>query len=321
MGDTKKRAGFTLVELLVVMAVIAILIALLLPAVQMAREAANRIQCANNLKQQAIAVHNFVTANDSEFPELARMTDVCCSSLHHTLLPFMERQDMYDETIQHCGKNGGSPIMWGVEGFAKLPGHPELLQGEFWSKRGRVDAYLCPTDPTTQRTTGTHTSYAVNYLLLGHNRAHEGSPTDHGWCYWRCGSSRSWKSYYTVETVPDGTTNTIMFGEYTNGADYNYPGMASPSTNSAMFAHIVPLDHPHKSYYKAMNDHSGNALGPPVPVSSPHRGLFRASTHHADVMVGALADGSVRNFRLDIDEIAVWTKLIHPDDGQAIPPY
>ena len=325
MSNDEKRVGFTLVELLVVMAIIAILIALLLPAVQMAREAANRVRCANNLKQQAIAVHNFATANDGEFPELARMTSVCCSSLQHTLLPFLERQDMYDETIQHCGKPGlGSPIMWSVESgdkWAKLPGHPELKKGEFWGKRGRIDAYLCPTDPGSQRQTGTHTSYAVNYLLLGHNRAHEGSPTDHGWCYWRCGSWRSWKSYYTVETVPDGNTHTIMIGEYARGANYNYPGMASPSTNSPMFAHIVPLDHPHKGYYKGLNDQSGNALGPPVHTSSIHNGLFRASTHHSELMNGALADGSVRTFRLDIDEIGVWTKLIHPDDGQSIPPY
>ena len=87
-----------------------------------------------------------------------------------------------------------------------------------------------------------------------------------------------------------------------------------------MFAHIVPLDHPHKGYYKALNDASGNALGPPLHANSIHNGLFRAGTHHADLMNGALADGSVRTFRLDIDH-SVWTKIIHPDDGQVVEQY
>ena len=69
-----ERRGFTLIELLVVIAIIAVLIALLLPAVQSAREAARRIQCMNNMKQLALALHNYITATNVAPPGIVNTT-------------------------------------------------------------------------------------------------------------------------------------------------------------------------------------------------------------------------------------------------------
>src|SRR5687768_17044091 len=122
------RKGFTLVELLVVIAIIGVLVALLLPAVQAAREAARRMSCSNNLKQFGIALHNFENTN-RQLPA-GEISSTAYLSPHVQMLPFFEQQSLY--------------AMF------------DMLKGAFDAPNTTPGAiqpplFLCPTDPRPDR--------------------------------------------------------------------------------------------------------------------------------------------------------------------------
>src|SRR5690349_9747982 len=104
-----RMRGFTLIELLVVIAIIAVLIALLLPAVQAAREAARRAQCVNNLKQLGLAIHNYVSANDTVPPSGCAGNGAIYyqnGSMKARMLPYMEQQQAFNSI------NWSVPQLW-----------------------------------------------------------------------------------------------------------------------------------------------------------------------------------------------------------------
>ena len=144
-STSKRRAGFTLVELLVVIAIIGILIALLLPAVQAAREAARRMQCTNNLKQMGLSTHNFADARGGVPPAI-----IChrSMSLFPLLYPYMEQDNLVSVI-------GSGTDMWGVTSELKALVDHGSPRHSWWAALstsdkeafGSVSAFLCPSSP------------------------------------------------------------------------------------------------------------------------------------------------------------------------------
>src|SRR6476660_6961676 len=97
MPPMSRRRAFTLIELLCVVAIIGILVGLLLPAVQAAREAARRMSCTNNLKQIGLAIHNFESTNKTLPPGAVWTSKFKRGSVFVYLLPFMEQSNLYNQ--------------------------------------------------------------------------------------------------------------------------------------------------------------------------------------------------------------------------------
>jgi prepilin-type N-terminal cleavage/methylation domain-containing protein len=210
--DQPCRRGFTLVELLVVIAIIGILVALLLPAIQAAREAARRTECSNNLKQMGIALQNYHDTY-GVFPP----GGISCGNCNFTygnphwttwtiaILPFMEEESLYgayDQNRHNC-TDENRPVLQTI-----------------------VDSYLCPSDVNVTKLQRPASGPRRYDYAPGSYRAVSGVTRRRGGPHFDEGQNNNEKDRGLLHTVYnkwssermadviDGTSNTIIVGEY-----------------------------------------------------------------------------------------------------------
>ncbi|HVK12900.1 MAG TPA: DUF1559 domain-containing protein [Gemmataceae bacterium] len=306
----RSRRAFTLIELLVVIAIIAILIGLLLPAVQKIREAANRMKCSNNLKQIGLAVHNYNDTNN-RLPAAWKSYQtvsggyVPARGVFVELLPFIEQDNLYRSAnatgaFQYADQQPVAGTPTGTLQSAKVP------------------IYQCPSDPSLQNgmtslLPGQYggTSYAANFLLFGNTYTAE--PTN---------GTISTTNAFTVATVPDGTSNQVCFAE-----KYASCGLAATTpahinawayrTGNVLFdANQWGQTFANQTSPYAMPAGTNNWTAPPqlgVPFNNVACDWSRPTAAHA-VCMCLLLDGSVRPVSSSISP-TTWVAAITPADG------
>ncbi len=323
--SSRRTNGFTLVELLVVIAIIGILVALLLPAVQAAREAARRMSCTNNLKQVTLALHNFHDTY-KKFPPSALYPVGATGdgwSIQARLLPFLEQGNIHDLIDYNAS-------------YATQPNITQL----------RVDAYLCPSEVNDRaRPDGALTHYPLNYgvnvgtwFVFDPNTQQSGN------------GLTGPNAQTRMASLTDGTSNTLAFAEVKAYNPYlrdggtpsgaNQPLPATPAAAAGYggdfksnSGHTEWVDgRVHQSGFTAtfppnmLVPHSNGGVNYDVDFNSSREGkttnqvtyaAVTARSYHPGGVNASLADGSVR-FVAETIDAAMWRSAATRDGGEVV---
>jgi prepilin-type N-terminal cleavage/methylation domain-containing protein/prepilin-type processing-associated H-X9-DG protein len=218
MVRSTRRAGFTLIELLVVIAIIGVLMALLLPAVQKVRDAALRIKCANNLKQQGLALHMYHDNNHYFPPALDNRFYVHWHwSWIALTLPYLEQDTLYKQA-DTWASNTSIPVHWpypppkGTDGYAHwspwggwvfgldTPGQNPALATV-------LTMYTCPADPNPHQVKMTTPNGTPLVMGITHYLAVNGND------YKKQDGIFTSNFPLKMADITDGTSHTLMVGE------------------------------------------------------------------------------------------------------------
>lgn len=305
----RSRSAFTLIELLVVIAIIAILIGLLLPAVQKVREAAARMQCSNNLKQLMLGAHNYQSAY-SALPNLAQAFDgqIYDQTWYGLILPYIEQQNMYTRAIYSST-------------YTTRPGLANGTSGGTFNYNTTVKPFQCPSDPTGSNglmttgsyTTWTGTSYSPNTQVFGSNLITTGTTaigtaTALGYGYY---------APYNLGNIPDGTSNTVGIVE----RYMSFPGSTTYANNPWLPYISATTYGPTNSSFYPIPGVQTNALlmtAPYIPcvacIPMTKAVYTQPSSAHTGVLLVSMMDGSGRGVSAQVSA-TTWSLAVTPADS------
>ncbi len=310
----KSRTGFTLVELLVVIAIIGILIALLLPAVQAAREAARRMNCINNMKQLGLATVQYEETFKSYPPSYVDFT-ASRYPVHNVwvyILPFIELNDIYDRYDFNCEWYRTGP-------YSNALGSGNSCNGEL--AKEKIAAFRCPSSPGPS-TVGTNQYGVADYAVCRAVSTSSGN----AWTFlknmgvYRAGDTRPegvirpiYKSgadivdrTISVDDIKDGTSYTYLYTEDAGRPEF-YANDGRPTPSNAITGgawadrHTEYVIHHECHGGQMMNCHNNNEI----------------FSFHPGGCVFPFADGSVQFLVNEIDP-KTFISLMTPDGGEVI---
>lgn len=309
-----RRRGFTLVELLVVIAIIGILVALLLPAIQAAREAARRSQCINNLKQLGVAFQNYHDVHK----QLPLGNHSCCwGTWQASILPFIEEQELAD-IYQFLPKE--ADYFWDEYRYDApddLTNSPPIRNRLVISSR--IATLTCPSDSQQVNSTQapgvaiTYHNYVVNYGNTNHIGRDHKVPSHAAYVKY-LGSPFTGNDFDVIvpadditlfREIVDGLSKTLMVSETVQGTDGDLRGFTWWGWSAGFESLTTPNGSVEDRLYGSSYCKFVEPNPPCLPATGADLYMAAARSRHTGGVNAVMCDGSVQ-FVVDDVDLATW---------------
>jgi prepilin-type N-terminal cleavage/methylation domain-containing protein/prepilin-type processing-associated H-X9-DG protein len=297
--STRPRMAFTLIELLVVIAIIAILIALLIPAVQKVRQAAAVTHCANNLKQWGLAMHNYHDTQ-KKLPFGSRGSPRQTWVMH--LWPYIEQTALaHQNDLRQPFFMPPATITGSMDGLCGQP----------------VAQYDCPSDAGSEQNGTGYERTRGNYVVNWGNNTYDTDPLDTGNApFYHIAGQHRVPASVPLGHITDGTSTTLMLSEYLKATDPNDDDWRGDIHNDDGVFRFHTLMTPNSS----MPDHPGwfvDNHDKLMPAVSGSPEFNAARSRHLGGVNACMCDGSVR-FVTNSIALATWMALGTMDGSEVV---